>query len=209
MKNYYEILEVSDDATSKEIKSSYLSKAKSMHPDTIENPTEDTNKSFQELSEAYKTLKDPVLRKMYDLNLKNGIHGPPEHSPNFSNVRNHRKFYENRWYNGKVFKDDLRFTEDFNDEYNEFINGGPLHVSFLESVLPESVYKLITSFKYKFLTMLFLVIFFEWIYMRIKKKEDTRLGLLHELEEKKNPEYSIVIQEYIEGRATNNNFVIE
>jgi DnaJ-class molecular chaperone len=180
-----------------------------MHPDTMENPTEQDNTNFQNLNEAYKTLKDPVLRKMYDMNLKNGIHGRPDHNPNFSDMDSNRKFYENRWYNGKVPKDDLRYNNDFNDEFNEFLRGEPSKIPFLRRFVSEETYDRITSFRYKFLMMITLVLFFEWIYMKAKKTEDKRLELLHELEEKKNPEYSMVIQEYIEGRATNNNFIIE
>ena len=207
--SYYEILEIDNTATTKEVKSSYLTKAKLMHPDTMEAPTEDDNIQFQKLNEAYKTLKDPVLRKMYDMNLKNGIHGPPEHNPNFSNMENSRKFYENRWYNGNIPKDDLRYNDDFNKEFNDFLKGGPSEIPFLRRFVSEETYERITSFRYKFITMLFLIILFEWTYMKAKKKEDKRLELLHELEEKKNPEYSILIEEYIEGRATNNNFLIE
>lgn len=51
-KNYYQILEVSKNASTKDIKKAYYQLAKKYHPDTN---TKDPNsqKKFQEVSEAY------------------------------------------------------------------------------------------------------------------------------------------------------------
>lgn len=78
-KNYYEILEISENATSSEIKRAYYSLCKKYHPDV--NPG--TANLFCNINEAYETLIDPVKRKCYDESLK---------EPETSNTQEH--FYE-------------------------------------------------------------------------------------------------------------------
>lgn len=63
--DYYEILEVSPDASSSEIKRSYYRKAKDVHPD--KNPDdENAAEKFLKLHTAYQTLMDDELRSTYD-----------------------------------------------------------------------------------------------------------------------------------------------
>lgn len=65
MKNPYELLEVSEQATVDEIKKSYRKKAKQYHPDL--NPgNEEAAEKFKELSEAYAILSDEEKRRTYD-----------------------------------------------------------------------------------------------------------------------------------------------
>ena len=64
--SYYQILGVSSDASSKEIKRSYYRKAKDVHPD--KNPDdEDAAEKFLMLHTAYQTLMDEQSRAAYDL----------------------------------------------------------------------------------------------------------------------------------------------
>jgi hypothetical protein len=64
--SYYQILGVSSDASSKEIKRSYYRKAKDVHPD--KNPDdEDAAEKFLALHTAYQTLMDEQARAAYDL----------------------------------------------------------------------------------------------------------------------------------------------
>lgn len=60
-KNYYERLDLSPKASSKEIKKAYRALAKIHHPDKGGDEDE-----FKEIQEAYDILIDPETRKMYD-----------------------------------------------------------------------------------------------------------------------------------------------
>jgi len=63
-KDYYEILGVSKDASSEEIKKAYKKLAKKYHPDL--NKDADAADKFKEISEAAAVLGDPQKRHQYD-----------------------------------------------------------------------------------------------------------------------------------------------
>merc|ERR1711922_55792 len=62
--DYYAMLNVSHDASMKQIKRSFRKLAMEYHPD--KNKTEGTQIVFQELSEAYSILSDPLKKIEYD-----------------------------------------------------------------------------------------------------------------------------------------------
>ncbi len=63
--DYYEILEVSRDATAEQIKKAYRKKALKYHPDR--NPdNKEAEEKFKEASEAYEVLSDQQKRSLYD-----------------------------------------------------------------------------------------------------------------------------------------------
>ncbi len=61
----YEILGVSRDAETDDIKKAYRRLARQLHPDV--NPDPSTQERFKEVSAAYEVLSDPEKRRMYDL----------------------------------------------------------------------------------------------------------------------------------------------
>lgn len=64
MTTYYDVLGVEKDASQADIKKQYRKLAQKFHPDR--NDSADAKTKFQELSNAYKTLKDPTKRAEYD-----------------------------------------------------------------------------------------------------------------------------------------------
>ena len=72
MSNYYEVLGVSRDATSEEIKRAYRKKARQLHPDVAGPGHED---EFKEVSTAYEVLSDADKRQMYDLGGEDAVRG--------------------------------------------------------------------------------------------------------------------------------------
>lgn len=70
MKNYYEILEVSENASTEVIEKAYRVLAKKYHPDTW--PRDKlffAESKFKEVTEAYEVLSNEELRKNYDLKI--------------------------------------------------------------------------------------------------------------------------------------------
>ena len=64
-RDYYEVLDVSRDASLDEIKKAYRQLAVRYHPD--KNPGDKTAEdNFKEATEAYEILKDSIKRKKYD-----------------------------------------------------------------------------------------------------------------------------------------------
>jgi molecular chaperone DnaJ len=64
IRDLYEILGVTRDATQEEIKKAYRRRARELHPDSSGDPT--TEGHFKEVSAAYEILSDPERRRRYD-----------------------------------------------------------------------------------------------------------------------------------------------
>ena len=67
MKNYYDMLDISESASNKEIKQAFKKLAKEHHPDRGGDTTK-----FKEANEAYDTLKNPSKKQEYDTLRKYG-----------------------------------------------------------------------------------------------------------------------------------------
>ena len=65
-RDYYEVLDVSRNASEDDIKKAYRKLALQYHPDR--NPgNKDAEERFKEAAEAYEVLRDPQKREIYDL----------------------------------------------------------------------------------------------------------------------------------------------
>jgi len=73
-RDYYEILEVSKDASQEELKKAYRKQALKWHPD--KNPgNKDAEENFKEAAEAYEILSDPEKRRRYNQFGHAGVNG--------------------------------------------------------------------------------------------------------------------------------------
>jgi len=64
--NYYDILEIEEDADSNSIKKAYKKLAKKFHPDLNPDNVELSEKKFKQINEAYHVLIDKDKRRKYD-----------------------------------------------------------------------------------------------------------------------------------------------
>ena len=63
-RDYYEVLGVSRDASSRDIKKAFLQKAQQLHPDVSDDPNAEAK--FKEVNEAYSVLSNDQKRANYD-----------------------------------------------------------------------------------------------------------------------------------------------
>ncbi|KAG4099888.1 DnaJ-domain-containing protein [Neocallimastix lanati (nom. inval.)] len=104
-RSLYRILGVESDATTEEIRKSYLRTSRLIHPDKFHND-EDATRAFQMAAAAYETLKNPTLRRQYDLIGKLGNEDGSEAS--FTNILTQ---ILNEMFNGNF--DDIMETMEF------------------------------------------------------------------------------------------------
>jgi hypothetical protein len=71
--DYYRLLGVRSKADAQEIKKAFRRKAGRVHPDANGNP-EGGSRQFVELNDAYRTLRDPILRHHYDIIRQHLLH---------------------------------------------------------------------------------------------------------------------------------------
>lgn len=131
--DYYEILGISRDADTEEIKRSYRRLARKYHPDVNQEPG--AEERFKEISRAYEVLKEPELRARYDRFGEAGVAGgaggfDPNFTDPFTDI--FESFFSGfggmggaqqaRRRSGPVRGDDLRL--DLRLEFKEAIFGG-------------------------------------------------------------------------------------
>lgn len=84
MKDYYEILEVSNKASAEVIEKSYKVLAKKYHPD-VQNTSSKylAEETLKDINEAYSVLSDPHLRQAYDREYSK-MHGSLNYENNYT-----------------------------------------------------------------------------------------------------------------------------
>ncbi|KAB7503108.1 DnaJ-like protein subfamily C member 10 [Armadillidium nasatum] len=113
--DFYDILEISKQASEREIRKAFKSKALKLHPD--KNPDDpEAQAKFIQLNRAYEVLKDEELRKKYDLfgeeGLKDsGSHGRTYHSWNY--------YHENFG----IYDDDIEIITLNNGDFDQSVLG--------------------------------------------------------------------------------------
>lgn len=110
MRDYYEILGVSRNATEKELKEAYRKLVRKYHPDLNPNNREQAEKIFREINEAYEVLSDPEKRKLYD---KYG-----HNWKNFSQFKDYENIYQ-QYNKGSQYSNRSRAAQDLEEILNE------------------------------------------------------------------------------------------
>lgn len=111
--NYYDILEVSKNASPEIIEKAYKTLVKKYHPDLQKD--EDKNKyeeKIKKINEAYNILSDPEKRKKYDLNLKNTE----------ISINDYNSLYQeniNLKNNLNILKEKLNYLNNIQNNYSE------------------------------------------------------------------------------------------
>ncbi|XP_072945341.1 protein tumorous imaginal discs, mitochondrial-like isoform X1 [Epargyreus clarus] len=116
--DYYKVLGVAKNASSKEIKQAYYQLAKKYHPDANKSDPE-ASKKFQEVSEAYEILSDESKRKQYDTygttSEQMGMGGGPSGSDGFTHQWQYKSTIDPEELFRKIFGDAGFKSEAFSD----------------------------------------------------------------------------------------------
>ncbi|KAI5639925.1 dnaJ domain-containing protein [Phthorimaea operculella] len=124
---YYEILGISKQASTQEIRQAYKRLAIKYHPD--KNPEVSNQEMFLKITEAYETLKDPNKRHDYD---RYGNY------PSYTKTYDHRSQaeYNNLYYNGLYHDDPFVETLSSGSFYNFLQDNGFHFINFYSPFCP-------------------------------------------------------------------------
>lgn len=87
--DFYELLGITKDADSREIRKAFKKLAVTLHPDKNQDD-EDAHEKFIKLTRAYEVLKDEDLRKKYDLHGEDGLPGANRQQPRYHSYTYYR-----------------------------------------------------------------------------------------------------------------------
>lgn len=114
MKNHYETLGVSQNASIDEIKKAYRKLVRKYHPDI--NKSKDAEEKTKELNIAYEILSDSIKRAKYDEALKSIFEKQNHANQNTNAKSNQRNYYENKSNaNNANFSDSTKSDKNHNN----------------------------------------------------------------------------------------------
>ena len=139
MKNYYELLEVSEKASQEVIKKAYITLVKKYHPDLQpDGEKKAAEEKIKEINEAYAVLSDKIKREIYDRKLhaekaKTENNNYSNVNPNSQKRTNNTNTYQNNSSKSNQSENNKKQTRkrvihnpsmnnNFNDAQNDYNN---------------------------------------------------------------------------------------
>lgn len=144
--DYYEVLKCKKGDDVQKIKKNYRDLSKKYHPDSNQNCT-DCEKKFQEITKAYKTLSDPLLKEAYD-NTKGKTFKLIESNTLNLNERNYAELVEksNDFWVIQIYSDTdslcLSFSkiwEECYDKYKDILKFGRINVLTSKKLIKQKI----------------------------------------------------------------------
>lgn len=121
MTNFYDVLEITKNATEEEIKKAYRRLSLLYHPDR--NPTPEANTKMQEINTAYQTLSNKELKRQYDMQI-NGFGGNGIDMFSFSNEMGGGMGGGTHFFHREFSMNDMDFGGDeFQNFFSMMFNG--------------------------------------------------------------------------------------
>ena len=123
MKNYYELLEVSENASSEVIEKAYKTLVKKYHPDLQpENKKKEAENKIKEINEAYEILSNSVKKSNYDNELKLEKKQKEQAKyANFNQTQN-RQSTKNTYSQNNYSNTNYNYTSGYNNTYSNNVN---------------------------------------------------------------------------------------
>jgi curved DNA-binding protein CbpA len=141
MSDYYEVLGVSHDASTADIKKAYRKLAMKHHPDKNPEHRESSAKIFQQVAEAYATIGDADKRRKYDRDLSGIDKVRPDVNYNNFPTDTHMHQGSYNFSHEDAFRVFNSFFEDMGSEFgfsNEFSGFGGMFPEMSESFMNSS-----------------------------------------------------------------------
>ena len=169
--NYYDVLEITPNASRTQIKSAYYKLSKQYHPDV--SPSSDAHKKFAEISEAYEVLGNPRSRRAYNRKVFDRRHDGRRSTTGSDTIEMDTSYNEFLHKKGKFKSRDKSGPhtgrtqhynyDEFYEKHYEKMRPKPKNLSFEEQMLEK---RLDASTNRAFLTIILCLIGFGLVYRK-------------------------------------------
>lgn len=170
MKNYYEILEISESASQEVIERVYKLFAKKYHPDVNPDNPKEAEEKFKIITEAYEVLSNEAKRREYDNQLRNeraakasaivsgdysGYTQPIESGANQESLRRMQEqlLARQREIEKQRIENENKLRREYNDAYISALERAGIHV-----VYKKSWKEILNTIKGAFFTLIVLIL---------------------------------------------------